>query len=368
MERAAIILAGGQAKRFQVKGERWIDKALVELFDKPMLIHVIERVMPVVDETIICVNSQTRKLKYSKLLQHYSIRRVKLCIDEQFTFVKKGPAVAIATGLKATEADHCIILPCDTPFIQPSVVEYLLNAVKGADIAVPIHPNGKLETLMMACKRSTVVHIAETLCELGRDRPDDIIRGASEIFFVSTASELKNHDPEFKSFINLNSREDLKRLSTRVVKDGPIRESIHLKLGHPTEPELGKLKTGSKYYFRGNFLKALTIFSSLSIRFESNGLNFWGGISRDKEGETLFDLSERQGHVKSREDYYVKGKVAFIKAAKNYASEAEIYDKNRIELLAKRAKADELWCRRRANNFNVGCRQDIKGLACNVLK
>lgn len=352
MRKAAIILAGGQAKRFQVKGERWIDKALAELFDKPLLIHIIERVMPVVDETIICVNSQTRKLKYSRLLQHYSNKDVKLCIDEHFTFAKKGPAVAITTGLKATDADYCIILPCDTPFIQPSVVEYLFNAVKGADIAVPIHPKGKLETLMMTCKRSNIVHIAETLCELGRDRSDDLIRGASEIIFVYTVSELKNCDPEFKSFININSQEDLNRLTTRVVKAGPIRESINLNLCCPTESELGELEMGSKYYFQKNFLKALTIFSSLSPRLESMGLNFWGGISRDKEGETLFGLLGRQGDVKMREDYYVKGEVAFIKAAENYASEAEIYDKNQIEFLSKRARADRLWCQRRVNDFN----------------
>jgi molybdopterin-guanine dinucleotide biosynthesis protein A len=345
--RAAIILAGGQAKRFQVKGERWIDKALAELFDKPLLIHIIERVMPVVDETIICVNSQTRKLKYSRLLQHYSIRHVKLCIDGRFTFVKKGPAVAIATGLKATDADYCIILPCDTPFIQPSVVEYLFNAVKGADIAVPIHPNGKLETLMMTCKRSTIVHIAETLCELGRDRPDDIIRGASEVIFVSTVSELKNHDPEFESFINLNSREDLKRLTTRVVKDGPVRESIHLKLCCPTESELVELKIASKYYFQKNFLKAFTILSSLSTRLESRGLNFWTAISRDKEGETLLRLSS--GHTKMRGKYHMKAKLAFMKAAENYCLEAEIYEKKHVDFLAKRARSDGLWSASRLN-------------------
>jgi molybdopterin-guanine dinucleotide biosynthesis protein A len=352
MRKAAIILAGGQAKRFQVKGKQWIDKALVELFDRPLLIHIVERVMPVVDETIICVDNHARKLKYSRLLQNYSYKNVKLCIDEHFTFVKKGPAVAITTGLKATDVDLCIILPCDTPFIEPSVVEYLYKAVKDADIAVPIHPNGKLETLMMTCKRSNIVCIAETLCELGRDRPDDLIRGASKINLVYTVSELRNFDPEFKSFININSQEDLNRLATRVIKGGPIRESKILNRCRPTESELDELRMGSKYFFQENFLKALTIFSSLSSRLESRGLNFWGGISRDKEGEVLFGLSGRQGDVKMREDYWVKGKIAFTKAAEDYASEAEIYDKNQIEFLSKRARADRLWCQRRVSDFN----------------
>ena len=43
-KRAALILAGGKARRFQSKGETWQDKALAELSGKPLLIHAIENV------------------------------------------------------------------------------------------------------------------------------------------------------------------------------------------------------------------------------------------------------------------------------------------------------------------------------------
>jgi molybdopterin-guanine dinucleotide biosynthesis protein A len=50
-KRAAIILAGGKAKRFQVKPGQLEDKALALLFGKPLLIHIIERINDVVEET-----------------------------------------------------------------------------------------------------------------------------------------------------------------------------------------------------------------------------------------------------------------------------------------------------------------------------
>lgn len=350
MERAAIILAGGQAKRFQVKGGKWTDKALAKLFGKPLLIHVIEKVKPVVEEIVICVNNEARRLRYSKLLQEFSIENVKICIDRKFACME-GPLAAIATGLKSANADYCIMLPCDTPLIQPAVIDYLFNVAEGSYMAVPIHPDGRIESLMIVCERLKTCQIAEALCELRRDRPDDIIRGVSRINFVSTVGELKELDPEFKSFININFREDLTRLPTRVVENGPIRESIHLKLGSPAEWELNKLKEGSKLIFEGKFLEAHIIFSALSTRLERGRLNFWAGLCREKEGDILLGLLNRRGDAKMREYCYVKGRAAFMKAAENYASEAEVYEKNHVDFLARRARADELWCQRRVNNF-----------------
>ena len=37
--RGALVLAGGRARRFQVRGEPWMDKALAPLGGKPLLIH-----------------------------------------------------------------------------------------------------------------------------------------------------------------------------------------------------------------------------------------------------------------------------------------------------------------------------------------
>ena len=41
-KRAALILAGGKARRFQTKDKDWEDKALAEISGKPLLIHAME--------------------------------------------------------------------------------------------------------------------------------------------------------------------------------------------------------------------------------------------------------------------------------------------------------------------------------------
>ncbi len=196
--RAVLILAGGQAKRFQVEPESWKDKALARLYGKPLLVHIIERISDVTEEIVVCVNNESRKTKVSEILEKYSMRNVRFCIDEENPHVA-GPLLAIASGLKSTSAEYCLTLPCDVPFIQPKVVDYLFNAVRDSCVAAPIWPDGGLEALIMACRRPVTVKIAQVLLELRRHRPDDIIRGSSKVMFASTVGELRKMDPEFKT-------------------------------------------------------------------------------------------------------------------------------------------------------------------------
>jgi molybdopterin-guanine dinucleotide biosynthesis protein A len=345
VRKAAIILAGGLAKRFQVEGGRWTDKALANIYGKPLLVHILERVTPIVEETIICVNNEMRKLRYIKMLRNYSFDHVKICIDMHYPHIS-GPAVAITTGLKVAKADYCIILPCDTPFIQPAVLEHLFNAVRKSIIAVPIHSDGRLETLMFTCERLATTNIAETLCLLERDRPDDIIRGSSTVNFVSTAGELKSIDPEFRSFTNINFQEDLTKLTTRVFENGPVRESIYLKLGSPKNSELEQLKEATKNYRNNKLLETFNVLDFLAKNFESKRLDFWAGICREKESRVLFSLASVESNAKVVRRYCLKGEAVLMRAAQNYASEAKFYESAGIDFLAKRAREDELWCKR----------------------
>lgn len=65
--RAALILSGGKARRFQSTGEDWQDKALAVLSGKPLLIQAVENVQDIVDEVAVCVNDEERKTKYTQI-------------------------------------------------------------------------------------------------------------------------------------------------------------------------------------------------------------------------------------------------------------------------------------------------------------
>ena len=151
-KRAALILAGGKARRFQHESEEWQDKALALLCGKPLLIHVVENAREVVDEIIICVNDETRRTKYTKVMENHNVDNVRLVVDEKISHVS-GPNVAILTGLKATKTDFCVTLPCDMPFLKPKIINYLFDAAEDAQVTVPMWPNSRIETLVMVLER-----------------------------------------------------------------------------------------------------------------------------------------------------------------------------------------------------------------------
>ena len=190
-KRAALILAGGKARRFQTIDAVWRDKALAELDGKPLLIRVIENVRDVVDEVVVCVNDGERKSKYTQVLKTYSISNVKIVVDEETSHIS-GPNVAIMSGLKAIQTDYCLTLPCDMPFLKPSVTEYMFSEAEGFEVVVPMWPNGRLETLIMVLERPSSLEIASTLCMLKRPRSDDIPRGASKTLLVSPVNRHKD--------------------------------------------------------------------------------------------------------------------------------------------------------------------------------
>ena len=340
-KRAALILAGGKARRFQTKTEPWTDKALVEVNDKPLLIHAINAVKGVVDEIVVSVNEEQRKTKYTEIIKKNGLSDFKVVVDEKIDHIS-GPNVAIMSGLRAVKADWCITLPCDMPFLKPQVADYLFNQAEGCQVVVPMWPNGRLETLLMVLERQSGLEIAETLCQLKRPRSDDMPRGASKILFASPVNQIKTLDPQLRSFININSKEDLNRLQTRRVH-GPVKENLQLNLGVFSVSDLRLLRDGAKAFRENEFAEAQRIFGLCIGNFEAAGSFFWAGVAGESQGETLLKLSQAQTESKVAVELDFEGKEAYLKAANNYRLEGDVFAENRCMLLAERALADKVW-------------------------
>jgi molybdopterin-guanine dinucleotide biosynthesis protein A len=336
-KRAALILAGGKSRRFQFKGGEWEDKALATLSGKPLLIRAVENVRGVVDEVAVSVNDEERGARYAAILKKHALKTVRIVVDEKNDV--SGPTVAIMSGLRCVQGDYCLTLPCDMPFLQPKVADYLFSQAEGFDVAVPMWPNGRLETLLTVLERRSGLEITEALCKLKRPRSDDIQRGASKILLASTVNEIKTLDPELKSFVNINSKEDLSRLQTRRAH-GPVAENLRLHLGVLSISDLQLLREGARMVQEGKLSQAVTIFASCASNFEVCSSFFWAAVSWENQGEALLKLSMQQ--VDTKADY--EGKEAFVKAANNYRLEAEMHKENRCMLLAQRALADKAWC------------------------
>jgi molybdopterin-guanine dinucleotide biosynthesis protein A len=347
-KRAAIILSGGRAERFQNTHETWQDKALVELLGKPLLIHAVENVREVVEEIVICVNNEKRRAQYAEILTDHSVKNVRLLVDEPCNHLG-GPIVGILTGLIATKADYCFTLPSDMPLLKPKVIDHMFNSAKDTRVVVPMWPNGRLETLTMVLKKPEALEIVKTLCMIGRPRSDDIIRGALNVLLISTVEEIRVFDPELKSFININSQADLTRLQPRQAR-GPVAESLQLNLGDLPMLELRCLQTAAALFNEGKFLEASEAFSSCATRLEKEDSCFWAAISRENEGKSLLSGSKQHGKQEFATEHAVRGKEALLKAASTYGCEAKIYDDAHGVFLAERARLNKEWCESLAND------------------
>lgn len=192
----ALILAGGKSRRIKR------NKALIKLGDKPLLLHVVEKVLGSTYETVVVIGKNDESDKYASFLPS----KVAILKD---TVKRKGPLVGILTGMQKMRSEYTVILPCDSPFIKREVIGHLFKKAQGADAAIPRWPNGNIEPLHAVYKISPSISAAETALRKDELFIVDMIKRLNKVVYVNT-DELKNFDQELITFFNINSQEDLK--------------------------------------------------------------------------------------------------------------------------------------------------------------
>ena len=123
--------------------------------------------------------------------------------------VAQSPLVGIYSGLLASETDINFVLACDMPFVNPTLVSYLISCVGDVDVVVPI-VNGYYEPLCAVYRKQAIPVIGEVL--------DRNVLKVTEIYSDLLVREvpeqrLRAFDSELTSFINLNTPRELALLS-----------------------------------------------------------------------------------------------------------------------------------------------------------
>jgi len=335
--RAALILAGGKAERFQVSKQPWQDKALAQVDGKPLLMHAVQNVQAVVDEVAVCVNNAERRTRYSQVLNQHGVEGVKFVVDQPNCTIE-GPVRAIMSGLQAVSSAHCLTLPVDMPFLKREVAEYMFTAAEGFDVVVPMWPDGTLETLVMSLDRQNMLATTQTLCMLNKPRANNIARGASKLLLVSPLHEIKLLDPQLKTFVNINTQGDLTQLPSRSTA-GEIKENHSINRGCLPVSEVSLLREAAKFLEKGNFLNATKIFEECQSSFCTHGIHFWAALSAEKKAEAIKRLEKRVS---------IEAKKAYKEAADSYGFEAVEYSSVGCRRLAECALADKDWCQTQA--------------------
>jgi molybdopterin-guanine dinucleotide biosynthesis protein A len=188
----AIVLAGGQSSRL---GE---DKALVPLAGIPLMTRTVRRLHHVSKQIILAGRP-------------YLTVDIGLSTNVTFSadaYPAAGPLVGVYSGLLVSNAELNVVVACDMPLIRPRLLAHLLAAAagSGAPVVVP-EWSGEPQVLPSIYKRGAIDTLRRALDD--GERSLHCILDRVQTLVVPEA-EVREFDPEGRSFFNTNTRDDLK--------------------------------------------------------------------------------------------------------------------------------------------------------------
>lgn len=202
LKKSAVILAGGSSRRF---GQ---NKGLIQLAGKPLILHVLDKALHVVNEAVVVVSSDAQRRTFTYLLQD----KANVVVDK---LEKQSPLVGALTGFEKVRGKHSLLLPCDTPFISSRVLSLLLDLCINRSAAIPRWPNEYIEPFQAAYHTESALRAAETALEEKKFDMQSMILHMTRVRYISTLV-LRQMDPELLTFFNINTPEDLKRAESEL--------------------------------------------------------------------------------------------------------------------------------------------------------
>ena len=194
-----LILAGGKSTRM---GQ---DKAWLMLDGRPLVMRVIDRVLPLVDEVIVSTNQPDA---FDAWLPGLPV--ASYTVADRYRGA--GPLAGLHAGLLAACCELVLTIATDMPFVDPTLIRYLADLATGADVdaVVPQIPSPEtgqigLEPLHAIYRKSCVPAIERCL-ETDQRRVVNLLDQVR--VRVVTPDEIRPHDPRFRSFANVNTPQD----------------------------------------------------------------------------------------------------------------------------------------------------------------
>ena len=198
-----VILAGGTSRRM---GQ---NKALLQLGDDPLIAHVIRRMRLATDELLLITNNPA-EYAHLGLPMHSDI------------VPNTGALGGIYTGLTHASYDVGVCVACDSPFLQPKLLTYLVSVLGDYDAVMPYTykapPSDNkdaqitLQTLCAAYSKRCCLSIIELMLQESELRVHALQARAN---ILTLAPEIwKTYDSEGHSFFNVNTPEDFEKAQT----------------------------------------------------------------------------------------------------------------------------------------------------------
>ncbi|KKH98802.1 molybdenum cofactor guanylyltransferase [Methanosarcina sp. 1.H.T.1A.1] len=201
--RSAIVLAGGRGRRMGI-----VEKALLEFEGKTILERLLENLFRVVDEVILSVRDSVQKEKLLPVLEKFPSREIRFCFDSK---EDAGPLEGIRAGLLESWSEYSFVCAGDMPFVNFRVVDLLFEKADGHDVALPRWGERMFEPLHAVYSRKLIPEIEKAFVR-GKHSVLAPVFEMPDVVFVEV-SEIREIDPDLRTFINLNVIGDIESLS-----------------------------------------------------------------------------------------------------------------------------------------------------------
>ena len=183
---SGVILVGGDSRRLGV------DKVVLCFGGRPLVASAAEKLKCVTDE-LLAVGS------HRDILDRLGLR----VVDDVYPGC--GVLGGIYTGLRASRFEKALIVAGDMPFLSAPLLNYMIGLAKDFDVVIPRTPMG-LEPLHAIYSKACLDPI-DDLLSAGVLR---IIRFFHEVRVrYVEPEEILPFDPHYRSFLNVNTPEDL---------------------------------------------------------------------------------------------------------------------------------------------------------------
>jgi len=168
------------------------DKGLLRIGSRRLIEVVLETIRPLFPEIVIVANDPTA----------YEGLGVPVVPDR---IPDKGPLGGVHAALCSSHSPHTFCVACDMPLVNPAVVAHLCSLAPGYDAVVPEWDAG-CEPLHAVYGQSCLPHVERMVRE--NHLRVDALFSAVRVRRVD-ADELRPLDPLLRSFLNVNTLEEL---------------------------------------------------------------------------------------------------------------------------------------------------------------
>lgn len=190
-----VILAGGESRRMGS------DKSLLPIQGARFIDHVYWRMANLFDEVLIVTNSPA-------LYDEIPCRKV------PDIYYAQGSLAGVHSGLTHAKTERIFVVGCDMPFISAAVIREICSHATKGDLVVP-HSSSGHEPLHALYSKSCLPAM-ETILNAGLKR---ILLFFDKVRLVElSAEQIRQLDPQERSFQNINTPEDYYRLRGTVTE------------------------------------------------------------------------------------------------------------------------------------------------------